>query len=71
MMGQLVRDEVFLGAASFTISQDRQEVIKFSQPIDLQPYTFMFQRPQELSRTLLFIKPFTNLVRTIKPFDWL
>ena len=50
MMGQLVRDEVFLGAASFTISQDRQKVVKFSTPIDLQPYTFMFQRPQELSR---------------------
>ena len=51
-----------MGAAAFLMSEERQRVINFSTPIDLQPYTFMYARPQEKSRVLLFIQPFTNLV---------
>ena len=51
-----------MGAAAFTIAQDRQEVVNFSLPIDLQPYTFLFKRPTEVSKAILFIRPFTNLV---------
>lgn len=47
---------------SFCCSADRQEAVNFSIPFDFQPYTLMFRRPQELSKALLFIKPFTPLV---------
>ena len=49
-------EEVFMGAAALTISADRQEVVDFSIPFDLQPYTIMFRRPQELSKALEFIR---------------
>jgi ionotropic glutamate receptor len=62
MVGQLIRQEVFMAVAPITISADRQNFVNFSVPFDLQPYTFMFRRPQELSRTFLFVQPFTLLV---------
>ena len=34
----------------------------FSLPVSLEPYTLMYQRPQELTRALLFINPFTPMV---------
>ncbi len=51
-----------MGAAPFTISADRNTAVNFSTPFDLQPYTFIYRRPQEVSKALLFIKPFTPLV---------
>ena len=62
IIGQVVRNEVFMGAAALTISQDRNQVVNFSIPLDLQPYTLMFRRPQEQSKALLFIEPFKPLV---------
>ncbi len=62
MIGQVANREVFMGAAPFTISANRNQVVNFSTPFDLQPYTFMIRKPQELSKALLFIKPFTPLV---------
>ena len=62
MIGQLARKEVIMAAAPFNIDSQRQEVVNFSVPIDLQPYTFMFRRPQQLSRATLFVEPFTTLV---------
>lgn len=62
IVGQLQRNEVTLGATALVMSNERMEVINFTLPIDLEPYTFMFRRPQELSRALLFVDPFTPLV---------
>ena len=62
MVGQLVNREVFMAAAPMTVSADRNTAVNFSTPFDLQPYTFMIRKPQELSKALLFIKPFTPLV---------
>ena len=54
--------EVMLGAAAFATTLDRMKVVNFSQAIDLHPYAFMYRRPRQLSRTVLFIDPFTPLV---------
>jgi hypothetical protein len=56
------RKEVVLAAAPFTINTEPLDVINFTYPFDIQPYTFMYRRPRELSRTLLFVNPFTPLV---------
>ena len=45
------------------INADPLDVVNFTYPFDIQPYTFMYRRPRELSRTLLFVNPFTPLVR--------
>ena len=55
--------EVYMAAAPMTISADRQLYINFSAPFDLQPYTFMHALPKETSKALLFVDPFTPLVR--------
>ena len=52
-----------MAAAPLTISADRQLYVNFSAPFDLQPYTFMHARPKGSSKALLFVDPFTPLVR--------
>ena len=63
MIGQLINQEVFMAAGPITISHDRQMYVNFSAPFDLQPYTFLHARPKESSKALLFVDPFTPLVR--------
>eukprot|EP00092_Neocalanus_flemingeri_P000465 GFUD01000495.1.p1 GENE.GFUD01000495.1~~GFUD01000495.1.p1 ORF type:complete len:837 (+),score=225.49 GFUD01000495.1:88-2598(+) len=62
MIKQVMDGEVMMAAAAFSISHERQQVVNFTMPLDLQPYTFMYRRPTELSRAVLFIDPFTPLV---------
>ena len=64
MVKQLIDSEVLIAAASFAVSQERQQVVNFTSSIDLQPYSFLYIRPKEISRAGIFIKPFT-------PFVWL
>ena len=64
MIGQLISKEVFVAAASFAVSKERQDVVDFTFPIDLQPYGFLYRRPKEITRAGIFIKPFS-------PFVWL
>ena len=64
MVKQLIDSEVLIAAASFAVSQERQQVVNFTSSIDLQPYSFLYRRPKEISRAGIFIKPFT-------PFVWL
>ena len=64
MVKQLIDREVLIAAASFAVSQERQQVVNFTSSIDLQPYSFLYRRPKEISRAGIFIKPFT-------PFVWL
>ena len=52
--------QVMMGVAAFTVSDKRMEAVNFTSAIDLQPYTFMIARPQELSRVMLFMEPFAN-----------
>jgi hypothetical protein len=75
---QVMDKEVMLGAAAFTVSHERMQVppggrsvgtagqvVNFTVPIDVQPYTFMYRsarppllslprRPAEISRAGLF-----------------
>lgn len=62
MIKQVMDKEVMMAAAAFSISHERQQVVNFSMPLDLQPYTFMYRRPEAQSRAVLFIDPFTPLV---------
>ena len=64
MIKQLVENEVMLAAASFAMSEERQQAVNFTIPIDFQPYSFMYRQPKEISRAGIFIKPFD-------PFVWL
>ncbi|KAK8399557.1 hypothetical protein O3P69_003545 [Scylla paramamosain] len=60
-MMKMVQDkEVMMGVAAFTVSDKRMRAVNFTASIDLQPYTFMISRPQELSRVMLFMEPFAN-----------
>ena len=63
MMIRQVKDkEVMLAAAAFAISYERMEAVNFTSAIDLQPYAFMYRRPKEVSRAVLFVDPFTPTV---------
>lgn len=53
-----------LGAIGFTVSEEHKEFIDFTNPINIQTYTFLAARPRELSRALLFMSPFTFDVST-------
>ncbi|KAF2354013.1 Ionotropic glutamate receptor L-glutamate and glycine-binding domain [Trinorchestia longiramus] len=60
MMQQLINKEVLVGCAAFTVTDVRKKYVDFSAVVDKQPYTFMIARPQELSRVILFMEPFSN-----------
>ena len=64
IIGMVERGEADLSAALLIINEERAGAVNFSLPISLEPYTLMFQRPQEESRALLFIYPFQPLVCT-------
>ena len=63
MIGQLINQEVFMAAAALTVIDDRQMYVNFSKPYDIQPYTFMYKRPTELGKEMMFIDPFQPLVK--------
>ncbi|CAG0900474.1 unnamed protein product, partial [Darwinula stevensoni] len=54
----------FLFGSLQVISDDRLKQVAFTATIDIQSYSFMYSRPKELSRALIFIEPFT-------PFVWI
>ena len=62
MIKQVVDKEVMLAAAAFAISYERMQVVNFTSALDLQPYAFMYRRPKEVSRAVLFVDPFTPTV---------
>jgi hypothetical protein len=57
------RKEVTFAAAPFAINSEALDVVNFTYPFEIQPYTLLYRRPRELSRTLLFVNPFTSVVR--------
>merc|ERR1712200_388624 len=62
LIRQVIDNEVMLSAAAISVSKERQAAVNFSETIDMQPYTFLYRRPTELTRYLLFIDPFTPMV---------
>ena len=69
MVEMLRLGQVEFAAAGFTVTPDRMAVVNFSMAIDTQPYTFMFARPKQLSRALLFIQPYTPSVSASRTLD--
>ena len=63
MVGQLINQDVFMAAAPLTIIADQRLYVNFSKPFDMQPYTFMYARPQAKSKTMMFVDPFSPMVR--------
>ncbi|CAG7834892.1 unnamed protein product [Allacma fusca] len=62
MMRQVINEEVVLGAAAFTIRPEKSKVVNFTMVLEREAYTFMVNRPSELSRVLLFAEPFSKEV---------
>lgn len=54
--------QVLIGAAAFTVTEDRKKSLNFTTTIKTENYAFLVSRPKELSRALLFILPFTSEV---------
>lgn len=52
-----------ISACCFTVTDKVKEKINFTMPISTQSYTFLVARPRELSRALLFMSPFSQMVR--------
>ena len=63
LIRQVMDKEVMLAAAPIPISLERQQVVNFTTTLDRQPYTFMYRRPEEISKAILIMYPFT-------PFVW-
>lgn len=64
---EVVRSKtVAISACGFTVTDKAKEKINFTMPISTQSYTFLVARPRELSRALLFMSPFSQMVRTFR-----
>merc|ERR1719186_90166 len=50
MIRQVMNKEVLFAAAGFAVSPERLQVVNFTESLDVQPYTFMYRRPQQLSK---------------------
>ena len=62
MLNQLQNNDVFMAVTPFVITEELAKIVTFSDAIDLQQYTIMYRRPQELSRTTILIRPLSPLV---------
>ena len=65
MLEQVQQHQVFMAVGPFVTTEEVVRAVILSETIDLQQYTIMYRRPQELSRTTLFIRPLTPFVSTI------
>ncbi|OXA47132.1 Glutamate receptor ionotropic, delta-1 [Folsomia candida] len=59
MMKLVAENKVVLAAAAFTVTPERSNYVDFTQVIERESYGFMVNRPNELSRVLLFAAPFS------------
>nr|QHN69192.1 ionotropic receptor 11 [Sirex nitobei] len=58
---ELVRSKkVLMGACAYTISEYKKTIINFTMPISVQSYSLLSSRPKQLSKTLLFMAPYTK-----------
>jgi len=51
--------KVVIGAAAFTVTAERSQHVDFTEVLEREAYGFMVNRPEELSRVLLFAAPFS------------
>jgi hypothetical protein len=50
---------VFIAAGAFAVTPRRKALVNFTMPISIQTSTLLTARPGEVSRTLIFMAPFT------------
>ena len=62
MIKQLQQHEVFMAVSPFVMTQNNLREVELSETVDLQRYAIMYKRPEELSRIILFIRPYSPFV---------
>ena len=63
MIGMIREKKVMVGVGAFVNTPKRSHAVNFTLPMDYVGYTFMYERPKELSRKFLFAKPYKRHVR--------
>ena len=62
MTTQLQQNEAFLGITPFVMAEKVHEELILSESVNLQEYAIMYKRPNELSRLILFVRPYSSFV---------
>ena len=59
---QLQRNEAFMAITPFVMAEKVHEELILSESVNLQEYAIMYKRPNELSRLILFVRPYSSFV---------
>ena len=62
MTTQLQRNEAFMAITPFVMAEKVHEELILSESVNLQEYAIMYKRPNELSRLILFVRPYSSFV---------
>lgn len=60
VLNLLTENRIILGAVASTVNERYKRLVNFSVPISIQPYSFLLNKPREVSRIYLFTAPFTH-----------
>ena len=47
-----------IGAAAFTITEDRRQRVEFTDAVDIEPFGFIYRRPTSISKLTFLMDPF-------------
>ena len=62
MTTQLQQNEAFMAITPFVMAEKVHEELVLSDSVNLQEYAIMYKRPNELSRLILFVRPYSSFV---------
>ena len=62
MTKKLQQNEAFMAITPFVMSEKVHEELILSESVNLQEYAIMYKRPNELSRLILFVRPYSSFV---------
>lgn len=62
MTTQLHQNKAFMAIAPFVMTGKVHEELFLSESVNLQEYAIMYKRPNELSRLILFVRPYSSFV---------
>ena len=62
MTTQLQQNEAFMAITPFVMAEKVNEELILSESVNLQEYAIMYKRPNELSRLILFVRPYSSFV---------
>ena len=68
MTTQLQRNEAFMTITPFVMADKVHEELILSESVNLQEYAIMYKRPNELSRLILFVRPYSSFVSLCRIF---